>query len=322
MMYGLQDGPNPAAATGATGATGVSGATGNTGPSGAPAGEGFKALIEDPKQVASKGWDYVEKYGPSVIAVLFIMSVAWLLSAWTQRGVRRGLERANFDLTLTKFLSNLVRWAILAIAVITCLGQFGFQTASFAALIGATGLALGLGFQGSLANLAAGVMLLVFRPFKVGDGIVVAGNTGLVNEIGLFTTELDTADGRRIIIPNGAIFGATIENSTYHGQRRVDITVAVAASADPPKVRGALLEAARSTKGVLTDPAPDVVLLDLTMSWSVQAWTKTGEMLAVRQALLESIKQKLGAAGIPGPRPVMDVTVTGLPDLARRDESR
>lgn len=301
----MQESPSQPDTQPATQAAGPTGASGPTG------------LIAKTGQAADKAIGYVERYGPDVLTVFLIMFASWVLAGWARRTARRGLERAHFDLTLSKFLSNMVRWIILAVAVIMCLGRFGIQTASFAALIGAAGLAIGLGFQGSLSNMAAGVMLLVFRPFKVGDGIAVGGTSGSVNEIDLFTTLIDTADGRRIIMPNGAIFGSVIENTTHHPRRRVDVAVAVAGPHEVEAVRAVLVLAARGTPGVLPDPAAEAVVLDMVGNWSVQAWAKTGEAGAVRQAIIKSLKHALAQAGFGGPRPVMDVTVTGLSDVAK-----
>ncbi len=292
----------------ATGATGSTAATGPTGVDG---------LVAKTTEATDKAVSYVEKYGPPTATVFIVMIAAWFFSSWARRTVRRGLERAHFDLTLSKFLANMVRWVILAVAVVMCLGKFGVETASFAALIGATGLAIGLGFQGSLSNLAAGVMLLVFRPFKVGDGVKVAGQTGVVNEIDLFTTSMDTADGRRVIIPNGAIFGSIIENQTYHPHRRIDVPIAVAGTRDIEEVRAILVQAARATPGVLADPAPAAVLLDPAGNWSIQAWAATGDVPTVGQSLIGSLRLAAAAAGLGGPRPVMDVTIAGLTDAAR-----
>lgn len=256
---------------------------------------------------------FAREYGPNILAVLAILTVSWILASWARRAVRKGLQRANFDLTLSKFFGNLVKWAILALAIISCLGRFGIQTATFAAILGAVGLAIGLALQGTLSHMAAGVLLLIFRPFKVGDGITAAGQVGIVNEIDLFTTTLDTADGRRITVPNGAIFGSVIENATYHPRRRVDVAVSISPAVDPETARAALLAAAASTEGVMTEPGPAAVQNDLAGSWTLMAWAPTPEFGKVRQALLVATRARLLEAGIAGPRPVMDVAITKMP---------
>ncbi len=266
------------------------------------------------KATEVEGW--FTKYGPSVVKVLIILIVAWFLASWAKRAVRKALDRANFDLTAAKFFSNIVRWAILAVAVVTSLGQFGVETATFAALIAALGLAVGLALQGTLSHLASGVMLLIFRPFKVGDAIAVAGQAGVVNELDLFTTSIDTADGRRVIIPNGQIFGNTIENQSHHPRRRTDVSITLAGSHDPEQARRVLLAAAQGTPGVLMDPLPEVILLDMpggNALWSVQAWAKTSELGAVRQALLKSLRDAMRREEIGGPRNAIDVSVLKMP---------
>jgi small conductance mechanosensitive channel len=268
-----------------------------------------------------KAWGYVETYGPGLVTVLLIMFVAWMLSAWARRTTRRALERARFDLTLTKFIANMVRWLILAVAVVMCLGRFGIQTASFAALIGAAGLAIGLGFQGSLSNLAAGVMLLIFRPFKVGDVVSVAGQLGIVNEIDLFTTEIDTPDGRRVILPNGQIFGNVIENITHHPRRRVDVPVGVAYGADIDQTRDVLERAVKSIPGVLADPVPQVWLDglgDSSVNWVVRVWAARDTFGDVRQATVRGVKMALDQAGIEIPFPQRDVYIRQMAAPAAR----
>jgi small conductance mechanosensitive channel len=259
---------------------------------------------------------WVTKYGPDVLTVLIVLVVAWFLAAWAKRAVRKTLDRANFDLTAAKFFSNIARWSILAMAVVISLSRFGIETATFAALIAALGLALGLALQGTLSHLASGVMLLIFRPFKIGDSIAVAGQSGVVNELDLFTTSIDTADGRRVIIPNGQIFGNTIENQSHHPRRRTDVSITLSGSHDPELTRRVLLASTQGTPGVLMDPLPDVILLDMpggNALWSVQAWGKTSELGSVRQALLKNLRETMKREGLGGPRQMMDVNVLKMP---------
>ena len=180
------------------------------------------------------------------------------------------------------------------------------------ALLGAIGLAISLGFQGTLSNLASGVLLLVFRPFKVGDSIVAAGQGGVVDAIDLFTTTLDTPDNRRIIVPNGAIFGGTIENVTVHNRRKIDVKVPVAGDADVEMVRRVLREAAASiakVPGSIEDPAPVVGFAELTPpTWNVAVWAETSQLGGVREALILAIKRGVDTAGI-GPKPAAPVVI-------------
>ena len=242
--------------------------------------------------------------------VLVLLFIAWLVAGWLQRVVIRATHRARLDATLAKFLARFVRWLVLLLAVLACLGVFGVETTSFAAVIGSVGLAVGLAFQGTLSNFAAGVMLLVFRPFKVGDLINAAGELGTVDEIELFTTTLDTPDNRRFIIPNSKIFGATIENVSYHSRRRADIAVGVAYDADIDRTREVLLAAVETVPDVLSDPAPAVVLLDLgasSVDWSVRVWAPAAKFGDVKQATIRAVKRALDDDAIGIPFPQMDV---------------
>ncbi|HEV8325298.1 MAG TPA: mechanosensitive ion channel family protein [Myxococcota bacterium] len=236
--------------------------------------------------------DAVITGAPRVLAVLAALVAAWLVAHWARRLVMRGLERARFDATLTRFFSNFTRYIILTMAVLSCLGAFGIETTSFAAVLGAAGLAVGLAFQGSLSNLAAGVMLLVFRPFKVGDQVVVAGKQGTVMEIELFTTIVDTADHRRFIIPNGAIFGSTVENQSHHPTRRVEVEFATEADVDA--TRAAVVQALAKVPGRVDTPAPDAVLTGLT-AWRAVVWCKTGDYQAVEQAAIKAVRAALSS---------------------------
>jgi small conductance mechanosensitive channel len=252
------------------------------------------------------------KSGGRMAVALIVLIAGWILAGWVGGIARKALARARIDETLSKFLSKTARWAIILLVVLACLSVFGVETTSVAAVIGSAGIAVGLAFQGTLSNFAAGIMLLMFRPFHVGDVITVAGQTGKVDEIELFTTTLDTFDNRRFIIPNGQVFGAMIENITYHPRRRADVDVGVAYSADIDRTREVLTQAARNVPGGLLEPEPAVILLGLgesAVNWSVRVWAKAGEFADVRQATIRAVKVALDEAGIGIPFPQMDVHV-------------
>ena len=258
-------------------------------------------------------------YGVRVAIVLAVAIAAWIVSGIIASIVRRGLTRINFDETLTKFFSKLTRWVLLLLVALTCISYFGVDTTSFAAVIGAAGLAIGLAFQGTLSHFASGAMLLIFRPFKVGDAVNVAGIVGLVNEVAMFTTEIDTFDGRRIIIPNSEIYGSVIENITYHPRRRIDVPVGAAYDADIDKTREVLEKAIASVEGVVADPEPAVVLDGLggsSVDWIVRAWAKKEDFLGVKQDLIRAVKVELDQAGIGIPYPQMDVHLDSPPNAA------
>jgi small conductance mechanosensitive channel len=255
--------------------------------------------------------------GMQALAVLAVLLVAWVVSVWVQRLVHRALERAKFDATLTKFFARVAKITILVLAVLACLNYFNFETTSFAAILAAAGFAIGLAFQGSLSNFSSGIMLLVFRPFRVGDAVNVAGQLGIVHEIELFTTTMDTFDNRRIIIPNGEIFGATIENITFHPKRRVDVPVGTAYDANLDKVRQVLEKAAESVPGRLEDEPTQVVLLELgasSIDWQVRVWAPTKDYFPVKEAAIRAVKMALDEAGISIPFPQMDIHYDKLPE--------
>jgi small conductance mechanosensitive channel len=247
---------------------------------------------------------------PSAITALLLLFATLLCASWLQRIVRTAAHRARIEETLARFFGKLARWAVLTVGILLILGEFGIETASFAVVIGALGLAVGLALQGTLGNFAAGVLLLVFRPYKVGDVVVVAGNTGKVDEIDLFCTTLDTVDNRRIIVPNGAILGGTIENITHHPLRRADVTVGVDYSAAVDATRAALERAAASVPERHAPIGHQVVLLGLgasSVDWQVRVWCKTEDYFACLEATVGAIKQSLESAGVAIPFPQLEV---------------
>lgn len=256
-------------------------------------------------------WEYAAyQLGLRAVYVLVLLTLAWTLSSWASSIVRAALSRVKFDETLTLFLSTLVRWTILLLAALSCLSYFGVQTTSFAALIGAAGLAIGLAFQGTLSNFAAGAMLLIFRPYKVGDLVNVANYLGKVAEIELFTTAIDTIDNRRIIVPNSSIFGAVIENITFHPVRRADIPVGTSYSADVDQTRAVLEAAVRGVDLVVPNPPPEVVLMELgssSVNWQVRGWAKRESFGAAKQAIIRAVKMGLDEARISIPFPQLDL---------------
>ncbi len=256
--------------------------------------------------------DYVIQYGGSALLVIVLLVVGWIVSGWASRSTMAALQRSEIDETLSKFLARSVRWLILLFVILGCLSVFGIETTSFAAVLGSAGIAIGLAFQGALGNLAAGMMLLIFRPFKVGDVVTVAGQTGKIEEIELFTTALDTFDKRRFVIPNGEIFGTTIENISYHTERRADVAVGVSYSADIDTTREVLTKAAQNVPGSLSDPEPAIVLVDLgdsAVNWSVRVWAPAADFFPVLQATTRAVKMALDEANIEIPFPQMDVHV-------------
>ena len=220
----------------------------------------------------------VEYVAPSISALL-ILIVGYFVARTLARIFGNPVRR-RVDETLGRFVSKLVFYVIMTCVLLAVLGMFGVNVTSFAAILGAAGFAVGLAFQGTLGNFAAGVLLLVFRPFKVGDVINAAGITAKVAELDLFTTVLDTPDNRRIVVPNGAIAGGTIENISYHSERRVDVPVGVDYSATVEQTRVVLTQAAESLSDkLLTGEGRGYQIVlgglgDSSVNWTVRFWCK------------------------------------------------
>lgn len=246
----------------------------------------------------------------NVAGAIALIAATVLLGRWAQRGTKRAMERSDLDPTLVRFFPSVARYLVLIVGGIAVLSVFGISVASLAAVLAAGAFAIGLALQGTLAHFASGVMLLLFRPFSVGDKVSVAGITGKVVEIGLFTTLFDTPDNRRIIVPNGSIFGSTIENVTYHQTRRVDVAVGTDYGTDLDKTRTVLEEAAAQTEGGLSEPQPVVYLSELgasSIDWSVRVWAQTEDYWDVRERLTKRVKDALDEQKIGIPYPQMDV---------------
>jgi len=250
---------------------------------------------------------------PVALAIVLIIAVIFT-AGWIKRLTLKACRKADVEETLARFLSNMVRYLVLFAGGIAILGTLGIETTSFAAVLAAAGFAIGMALSGMLGNVAAGVMLLFFRPFKVGDVVSAGGVTGKVTEIGLFTTAFDTPDNRRIIVPNGSVFGGTIENVSFHDTRRVAISVGTDYGADIDKTREILLAAAKATPDILQDPEPAIVLTGLggsSIDWSVRVWVNAGDFWPVTDQLTRDVKVALDNAGIGIPFPQMDVHLDG-----------
>jgi small conductance mechanosensitive channel len=250
------------------------------------------------------------EYGFKVLGAIVVLIIAYFVAGWTRRAVLAALARAHVEPTISKFASNMARYAVLILGVMSCAPIMGINITAFAAVIGAGGLAIGLASQGALSNGAAGLMLLMTRPFKAGDAIVVDGISGIVEEVELFATSLNTPDNRRIFMPNNSIFGKVIENSTLNPRRSTTFFKAVALDCDVEMVRSTLLRACASCASVLKDPAPKVVLADLIdggLKWSITVWAETRLLERARDEAITAVRDAVAREGIAGPLPVTTV---------------
>jgi small conductance mechanosensitive channel len=252
----------------------------------------------------------ITRYGLQVIGAVVILVVGWVASKVATRLVRGGLVRAKADEALIGFLSNMTGVAILAFAVIAALAKFGIQTTSFVAVLGAAGLAVGLALQGSLGNFASGVMILVFRPIRIGDLVETGGHLGVIADIGIFVTTMNTLDNKKIIIPNGVITGGVINNVNGNGTRRVDMTAGISYGDNMSKAKTILEGILDAHPKVLNDPAPTVAVSELgdsSVNFVVRPWVQAEDYWTVRFEVTQKIKEEFDAQGVSIPFPQRDV---------------
>lgn len=254
--------------------------------------------------------DLVSVYGIRVLTAIVILILGRIAANVVAGGVRKAMGRGEADPTLIGFIASLVRIGILAFTFIAVLGRLGIGTASFVAVLGAAGLAVGFALQGSLSNFASGVMLLIFRPFKVGDFVEAGGTSGSVQLIGIFTTTLHTPDNKKIIVPNAQITGATITNYSANDKRRVDLVAGIGYGDDIAKAKAVLDRILASHPKVLEDPAPVVevvALADSSVNFVVRPWAATADYWTVHFDVTRAIKEEFDKEGISIPFPQQDV---------------
>lgn len=255
--------------------------------------------------------DIGTEYGLSVIGALVILIIGWWFAGWAKGSVARALRKVKaIDDTLTPFLSSLVRYAILAFVLIAVLGQFGVQTTSIIAVLGAAGLAIGLALQGTLQNVAAGVMLLALRPFKIGDFIDAGGQSGTVIEIGLFTTELKTPDGIFKSLPNSSVWGAAITNYNRNPTRRIDLLASISYGDDIDGAMTVLMGVMAADDRILKDPVAETMVMDMAASSidiNLRCWVNIADYWPTLFSLRKAVKLGLEEAGYTIPFPQQDV---------------
>jgi small conductance mechanosensitive channel len=254
--------------------------------------------------------DTIAEWGLSAIGAIAVL----IVGAWIAKRIRvtlRGrMGAAGLDPTLVPFAAGLVYWGLMAFVVIAVLGIFGVPTASFIAVLGAAGLAVGLALQGTLANFASGVMLLVFRPFSVGHWIEAAGAAGTVKEIGIFSTTLHTGDNVKVVIPNSQVYGQMLKNFSANDTRRIDLVMGVGYEDDLQVAQDTMLRVLSSDDRVLSDPEPNVAVHELgdsSVDFIVRPWCRSSDYWPLRWDLTRRLKEELEAAGCSIPFPQRDV---------------
>lgn len=249
-------------------------------------------------------------YGLKVVAALAIVVVGRLASGMLRGVLKKMMDKGQVEATLSSFVCSVAYVAMMAFVIIAALGKLGVQTASFVAVLGAAGLAIGLALQGSLSNFASGVLLVIFTPFKVGDYVEAGGTAGTVEEISIFSTVIKSPDNKRIIVPNSSVTGDNIINHTANGQRRVDLVVGVGYGDSIDAVRGTLKEVLAKDPRILEEPAPTIGVAELaesSVNFVVRPWVKTDDYWAVYFDLHEAIKKAFDARGISIPYPQQDL---------------
>jgi len=256
--------------------------------------------------------ELLTKFGLKIVAAIVIFVIGRWLAKLLKSLLEKTMERAKVDHAIVGFTSSLVHAALMVFVILAALNQVGVQTTSFIAVLGAAGLAVGLALQGSLANFAAGVLILLFRPFKVGDFVEGAGATGVIKVIHIFTTTLNTPDNKRVIIPNAKMMGDNIINYSAEGTRRLDLTACISYGDSIDTAKAALMDEISKCEMVLKDPEPFVgvsAMNDSSVDLAVRPWVKAADYWPAFFALNEAIKKRLEAEGCTIPFPQRDVHI-------------
>jgi small conductance mechanosensitive channel len=252
----------------------------------------------------------IAQFGINIIAAILIFAIGRWIAKFIRKILEKLMTRKEVDVTVVNFICSIVYVILLIFVILGAIHQIGVQTVSLVAVLGAAGLAVGLALQGSLANFAAGILLIVFRPIKVDDFVEAAGVTGVVERVDIFTTQLKTPDNKTVIIPNAQLTSNNITNYTAKGTRRVDLVIGVSYSDNIDKVRSLIEDELKKDDRILTDPAPTIVVLELadsSVNFGVRPWTKADDYWGVHFGLTENLKKRFDAEGVSIPFPQHDV---------------
>ena len=253
---------------------------------------------------------YIIPWGTKIILALLVFIIGRWVAKLLTKTLERIMTKGNVDQMLVSFLGNITYTALLAVVVLAALEQLGVNTTSALAILGAAGLAVGLALKDSLSSFAAGVMLIIFRPFQLGDFIEAGGIAGLVEEIRIFHTVLKTGDNREITMPNAQIYSGTIVNYSARDTRRIDLVIGIGYDDDIKKARDLITQVLEADETVMQDPAPTIMLMELgasSVDFAVRPWVKSSDYWTTRAALLEAIKESFDKAGVSIPYPQQDI---------------
>ena len=261
-------------------------------------------------------WDYFTtvliEYSPRLISAAIIFVVGWTVIKLIKKLIMRIMVKREMEPTLSKFLADILIWTLKILLFVTVISRLGVENSSFVAIIGAAGLAVGLSLQGSLSNFAGGVLIIMFKPFKVGDFIEAQGVMGTVKQIQIFVTQLSTVDNQIIFVPNGVLSNGTIINYTYATTRRADLTIGISYSSNIKRAKEIAMEVMEKHPMVLKDPAPIVLVKDLaesSINLAVRPWAELPDFFEMRSDVLEQIKNEFDANGITIPFPQRDIHI-------------
>jgi small conductance mechanosensitive channel len=264
----------------------------------------------------SRYWDYfinvLMEYSPRLISATIIFIIGWTAIKLIKKLILRIMTKREMEPTLSKFLADILIWTLKILLFVTVISRLGVENSSFVAIIGAAGLAIGLSLQGSLSNFAGGVLIIMFKPFKVGDFIEAQGVSGTVKQIQIFVTQLTTVDNQMIFVPNGSLSNGNITNYTYADTRRADLTVGISYGSNIKKAKELAMEVLENHPKVLKEPVPMILvkeLADSSINLAVRPWANVDDFWEMRSDVLEQIKLKYDENEIEIPFPQRDVHI-------------
>jgi small conductance mechanosensitive channel len=268
------------------------------------------AANEDSGAWIDKAMEMGVEYGVKIISALLVLMIGFWVAKMIKKGVVKVMGKRGVDPTLISFVSSLLFMVMKIFVIVAALEKLNIRTTSFIAILGAAGLAIGLALQGSLANFAAGVLMIIFKPFKLGDVIEAGGSVGSVLEIGIFTTILKSPDNKKMIVPNAQVTGGTITNINTFGTRRVDLVAGIGYGDDIDKAKSVLEGIIAADDRILKDPEPTIAVVELadsSVNFVVRPWTKSADYWGVYFDTTETIKKRFDEEGISIPFPQRDV---------------
>ncbi len=273
--------------------------------------------VDKTEQYVNMAIQFAYNYGPKIIGAILIFMIGKIISRWIQHIVVKLMRKNKLDETLVTFIESLVYIMLMIVVVLAALNTLGVQTTSFVAILGAAGLAVGLALQGTLGNVGSGVMLISFRPFKVGDFISAGGETGTVAGISIFATTLHTLDNKVVTVPNSAIAGGNITNFSAKEVRRIDLKFGIGYGDDLKMAKGVLEDIIKEDNRVLSDPAPFVGVSELgdsSVNFVFRPWVKSADYWDVYFDMHEKVKLTFDEKGISIPFPQMDIHLNKIED--------